>query len=282
MKTLLSSRILFALGFILLAAVNAIVLTGVASNRSGEPFSRIILTERELGMPYETHEENSGLALRLEWRSLGTEDEHDPYTIWSPPAWLDAEKLKELGFDVDAFLMPAGEEENYRHPLSREVFIVLEKDGASYRESLKRAEAQFEEKKKITAQNPGNEELRDEFETAHYRLKQEQRNESRLFAIDAGRDRAKLQGKYRDQSRFMIMKGRVQARYNSYEGKKVYGYISLNNPHIHVPLSQRRVFDSIPNRSGSRKGPRYEVELAFGQRLEPWIVAVKKIQTPKK
>ena len=59
----------------------------------------------------------------------------------------------------------------------------------------------------------------------------------------------------------------------------MFGYIvKLSPAKIHVPLKHRKIFDAIIARGKTKKDefglPRYEVKLAFGSRLEPWIVTV--------
>ena len=80
-----SPRALFLLALALLAATNAIVLVHVAANRRGEPESRLVLSERELALPYRSHAENSGLSLQLRWQLLGTDDNEAYSNRWSPP-----------------------------------------------------------------------------------------------------------------------------------------------------------------------------------------------------
>ena len=75
MKKRIPSSGLFLLAWMLVAAVNGAVLSGVAYNRSGPPEARIVLSERELPLAYRRHEENSGLALRLAWRTIGEDDD---------------------------------------------------------------------------------------------------------------------------------------------------------------------------------------------------------------
>jgi len=234
-------------------------------------------------MSYDVFKENSGLSLNLEWRTLGKEQKDDPYSIWGPPAWLDAGKLKELGFNVDDFLSPDIDPDDYKNPLPKEVFIVLEKDGEPYREAIQRAEANHQQKKALAEANPGNEELQQEFKWAQSRLEDERTKGSRLFAVDAGLDFTALQNKYSDQSRFIIIKGKLRAGYHgSRKNKEVSGYVEhLLIEAVHVPLKQRRLFDAIRDKPDSGQDgvspPRYAVELAFGSRLEPWIVSVKSL-----
>jgi hypothetical protein len=279
MKILLSSRGLFALGFVLLIATNAIVLSGVVANRSGEPESLIILTERELQMPGKVNEENSGLALQLTWRTLpGTKDENDHYND-RIPGWLGADKLTELGFALDDKLSLTGETSYHRRPIPMEVFIVLEYDGEPYREAMHRAEMALEKEQKALAVKPGDESLRRNVQWAEERVQRERTEETRLFAIDAGLDADRLREKYGDRSRYIIITGLVRPLYLSTENRDdVAGYISrLSVSSIHVPLNLRRTLPSRGKSAQSIGAPRYQVNLAFGKRLEPWIVSVQEI-----
>lgn len=280
MKILLSSRGLFAIGFGILITTNILVLSGVAANRSGTPQTQITITERELQLPYRVHQENSGLALRLAWRVLSQDEDHNNYSNWTSPGWFSAEKLEELGFNIDNYLSSKADGSFYKQPIPKEVFIVLENKGEPYREAVKRAEIALEKEKDLFNLKSGDQRLRDNFERAEKRLKRERITASRLFAIDAGLDPQKLREKYHDQARFIITKGLVKPRYNDNKEKKdVSGYITkLSVARIHVPLKHRKTFDAILAQDKSRENdfspPRYEVELAFGSRFEPWIVVV--------
>jgi len=284
MKKVLSSRRLFSLGFLILVATNTVLLSGVVSNRSGKPETQIVLTERELQLPYQGHEENSGLALRLTWRALGKVDDYSTYSDWRTPVWLSAEKLEALGFNISNHLSSAGKTTFYKQPIPKEIFIVLEIDGAPYREAVKRAEVALQTEKNSFKLPPGDKRLRDNFERAKKRLKREQNEASRLFAIDAGLDSSELRETFGDKTRFLITKGLIEARYyHDKNKKKIIGCISgLSVANIHVPLKHRQVFDSIIAREESRrndfKAPRFEVTLAYGSHFEPWIVSVNKMR----
>lgn len=65
MKKRLSAKTLFILAFIMIAAVNGIVLSGVAYNRSGDPNAVVVLSERELNLPYWR---NQGRTAAWPWR----------------------------------------------------------------------------------------------------------------------------------------------------------------------------------------------------------------------
>lgn len=280
MKILLSSRVLFAMGFVILIVTNIVVLSGVASNRFGTPETQITITERELQLPYRVYEENSGLTLRLAWRALGQDGDYNSYNNWRSPVWFSAEKLEELGFNIDNYLRSKNDVSFYRQPIPKEVFIVLENNGEPYREAVKRAEIALEKEKDLFKLNSGDKRLRDNFERAEKRLKRERIIASRLFAIDAGLNPQKLREKYHDRTRFIITKGLVKPRYNyNKKRKEVFGYITkLSIESIHVPLKHRKIFDAILVQDKSERNefrlPRYEVELAYGSRFEPWIVSV--------
>jgi hypothetical protein len=266
-------------------AANAVVLSGVAYNRREPPEAQVVLTERELELPYRRHEENSGLALQLAWRVLGEKD--DRYAWRSSPAWLTTAKLKELGFDLPDASGPAAKDAYPRTPLPREVYIVLEQDGPAYREALERARAALATARDLKQAHPENDDLREAFENARKRFTREQVAGSRLFAVDAGTDPDLLRRTYPDRSRFIITGGLVRAGYR-HEGnrRRVEGAISrLVIERIHVPLALRNALDTILDRDRFQNRepapPRYEIALAYGRRFEPWIVAVTPAPEPR-
>lgn len=284
MKILLSSRGLFALGFVILVATNIVVLTGVASNRSGKHDAQIILTERELQLSYQRNKENSGLALRLAWQSLGKDEDRNNYIDSRSPVWLNAEKLKELGFNIDGYRDSKDDTNFYRQSIPKEVYIVLENDGEPYRSAVKRAEVALEKEGGLLKANPDDKMLRRNFERAEAKLKHVRITESRLFAIDAGLDPKKLRKQYANPARFIIAKGLVKQTYHvDNKEKEVVGYITkLSVDSIHVPLNYRKTFDTVLAQEKSKHNeftpPRYRAELAYGSRLEPWIVSVEYIE----
>jgi hypothetical protein len=275
-KNSLSNK-LFILGFMLLLATNIGVFLGVASNRSGNLETLIELTERELRLPYMVHEENSGLSLQLTWRSLGEiEDDSSYYYTGHSPFWLNADKLRRLGFKFNETITPEKPSKRYKEQVPKEVFIVLEYNGDAYIESVKRAENAFERASTYFKANP--EDKGGRFNDSKKRLERERNSLSRLFAVDAGLDAVKLRKLYSDRNRFMILSGTVNTGY-IYNKSGPYGYISnLSVENIHVPLKLRDTFDSILVKDKSEqyelKSPRYSVELAYGKRFEPWIRSV--------
>ena len=277
MKAIFTPTRLFISGFVLLLAVNVIVLLGVLANRSGKPEVIIELTERELALPYKMNDENSGLSLSLDWRILPEikDDSYQTYDFgghWGSPAWFNEQKIVELGFKIDMFTCPDLKSKRKKEPLPKDAYIVLEYDGNVYQEALKRAE-------------------QNSFKGAEKILEAERTSRSRLFAIDAGLDAAKLRERYADRSKFIILPGivRLDCRYEK-DKKVVMGSISdIRVDKINVPLIYRKLFDSImtyeqtgsynnlTSYSRENKSPRYKVELAYGSRFEPWIQRVEKL-----
>ena len=89
-----------------------------------------------------------------------------------------------------------------------------------------------------------------------------------------------LRKKYKNRDSYIILKGLVEIDYyRNYSEKEVFGTISrLSTESIYVPLKHRNVLEGIllldkPTRR-SFQPPRYKVKLAYGSRLEPWIVSI--------
>ena len=280
MKWLWSPRGLFALGFTVLVATNIAVLAGVAYNRSGMPETLITLSERELPLPYYRNEEDSGLALHMDWRVLGAEEDDTPYRSWGYPAWLTADKLAALGFQIDADQVLESDGRRTKAPLPKEVFIVLENNGPAYREALRRAEQALAQAEDRLSADSTDQQRQETVDNAAKRLERERITASRLFAVDAGLDPARLQETYADRARFIIAKGLVKPTYDyGKHRRRVQGYIQrLCVEDIHVPLEHRKLLDALIAKDRSQREaaapPRYDITIAYGRRFEPWIVAV--------
>ena len=263
-------------GLLLIAVVNIVVLGGVAYNRSGEPDSTLRLSERELRMryPWEGLRDSSGLALRLEWRTLQPEPKDvkqtasQYYSFQGTPAWLDATKMKSLGFDTSPPRDVEGGRRTAAGKSSREAMLVLEFNGVAYQTALARAI-----KYDLNNVTRPNENASDRATL----LKREQGQNSRLFVIDAGLDAAALRAKYPDRSRFAILRGQVHVAWLREENANVLagqvGDVSVAG--LNVPLAMKSVFDGATSGTGDggKFAVRYDVDVAVGKRLEPWITA---------
>lgn len=254
-------------GSVIIAATNLVALAGAAYNRSGTPESTLQLSERELRVPSSRgfEGENSGIALDIRWRVLGREPDEAragrPYYPLSvgPPEWLDSGKLAELGFDVASVEDATGTRSRYVRQLPREVLLVLELDGPAYQEMLARAEAYAERA-----------------DSGRDRLAREKREGSRLFVVDAGLDVEKLRRKYPSRSRYAIVRGTIRPWVVSRDGhSSLTGRVrGLSVMRINVPFAFRAPFERrMDRRSRGRVDEPFTVTVAFGRRLEPWIVS---------
>lgn len=261
----------FILAIILIFLVNAIVLLNVYQNRS-QVTAIISLDERELSARFNQNEENSALSLRLRFR---VEEEQVESYAYNSPSWLTTEKMRALGFSQSA-LLPEDRSANYKHPLRKEVLIVLEFDGKARETMLKKVidwhrlgldEENYSEAKQKSADK---------------RLADEKRGKSRLFAIDAGLDEKPLRAQYADMHKYIITKGTiVPLSYRSPNADPINaGRIEgLSVSSIHVPNHMASILKSLNhiNRSNLSQ-PRYSAELTYGKSLEPWITSLTKLE----
>ena len=271
-------------GLALIALTNAIALGGVAWNRSGAPESVLKLTQRELWEPhgYGFGREEGGLQLNLRWRVVPREPDVAFYEAYQgTPDWLDEAELASLGFDVSPPPATRKAGRRYDRQLPREALIVLELDGPAYQKTLERAReraakeiAKGMETGKIGPGTPAR-------QAADF-LKNEESSNSRLFAVDSGRDARALRAKYPDRARYAIVQGKVRASYQFGRGKEARwtGYIEdIQNASINVPLEFRRTIERaprpLPGAIAAADRPAFEVTVAFGKRFEPWIVAAR-------
>lgn len=274
-------------GGALILLVNAVALTGVALNRSGEPESRLRLSERELGLPWAWSRgaENSGLALGLTWRVIEASAGGEAYVggaygySGGTPEWLDESRMRALGFDTAPVAESSEGRRRFERQQRREVLLVLELAGAAWQTALARARANAARHEAAARANADSKEFADKAKRGRELLKAEEESNSRLFAIDAGLDLSALRAKYPDRSRFLILKAHVRPRLDSRERKiHVTGYVSeLAVPTVNVPYALRPglepVLRATPRTPGGLARP-FEATLAVGQRLEPWIEAV--------
>ena len=277
---------------VLLLLSNIFVLSGVAYNRSGEPVSKITLTERELSSPYSYsyRKEDSGVAFYLQWRVLSEKNNNTYYSYYSgaytPVQWLDEKKLTQLGFDTSFDPKQKGSYRFYNNLPERQVYLVLEYDGESYQRALKMAQENLFEKETLLESMPKDiseqekNRIKGNAKSARNILEQEQNSRSRLFVIDADVDDESLRKKYADQTRYLVVKGKVGVTLQSKNKTSVVrGRITeiLNN-RIHIPLPYR---DQLVEFSKTKKyhqhqgkKPRFQGTFAWGKRYEPWIVGV--------
>lgn len=282
----LSQRQALIAGLALIVFTNAVTLGLVAWNRSGEPEAVLRLAERELERPWDwrgRHRESSGLTLTLRWRvapiqttdaeSTIIDDEVEAWAYGGTAHWLDDAKLTELG------IAPPSDERRYRSR-SHDALLVLEHDGDAYRRSLERARQHLARETALRNANSGQREFADRVERANKRVVEQSEEASRLFVVDAGRDAAALRAKYPDRQRYAIVAGHIRPGWHGPRQKRQrVAYIErIDAAAINVPHALR---DAIPPDAGRHRGRperdasnRFVAEIAFGRRLEPWLLSV--------
>lgn len=261
-------------GLVLL--VNVVVLSGIAYNRSEHSLAHLVLTERELTVinRYSSGDENSGMALELNWNMLSYSDNNKlEFRKWGSPEWLNKEKYRQLGIDVGS-----REEKDDYEIQSIEVIYVFEFDGADYQRALALSKGELEQARLELKKNPGDENLQSQVESLNAELQRLRLSESRLFIIDVALDQQVLLEKYQDKTKYLFLRGELQPYWSE---KKLYA--GLRDPFIssvHVP---RPYSDMIENATGDERydvygkdpiEPRYLVNLNLGKRLEPWVDTV--------
>ncbi len=260
-------------GSAIILLTNAVALGGAAYNRSSEPESQLQLTQRELNRSYSySGKDNSGITLSLNWRFEQAELNEYGFgrysSRWGMPLWLNEAKMTELGFDVKKFTATKYKR-RYWEFQPREVLLVLELDGPARQRHLQRTLEYVEEIRKQLAASPASKEMQGRAKRVEENYKQEQEESSRLFVIDAGLDLVALRAAYPDHARYAIVHGLIRPTSTIIKKEtRVSGNITeLHGGFVNVPLRYRQVFS----------GPvSYDVTIAFGQRLEPWIAAASK------
>ncbi|WP_152220997.1 DUF4824 family protein [Pseudomonas sp. SCB32] len=260
-------------GVALILLVNAVALGGVAWNRSGTPDSQPRLSQRELAANSSWHKENSGLSLRLNWRFPSDDEGAGPRSrAWEPR--INARQMAELGFRMPEQVDDTSARQFDRQQ-SRAALLVLELDGPLYQRELQLARKRLDELQQAAAAAPGNQKLAYELKDHQTALKSEEKFATRLLLKDVGLDQQALRQRYPDRQRYLIVHGRV--RPISLLHKHIWtlgGTASaMGVDSINVPHGWRQVLeeDSWQAYEGRERMQRFVAEVAFGQKLEPWI-----------
>ncbi len=264
-------------GVVLIAATNAVVLLGVAYNRSGDAESLLTLGKREFARIGEWGfgREDSGLTLRLHWRTPGGTfpfygsgvDEEVAEGV-DGPAWVDRARLAALGFDLPDSLDETKRQSKWQRQQSRPAMVVLEFDGPAYQHEVERARRRAEEMRARAEAMPNDKESKRKAEGAGGQLARLENEETRLYVVDVGPDLAALRAKYPDRTRHAIVQAEIRPVFYRRKGvERLSAQVELTTANIMVPLEQRAAWEK-------RNGTGTQIQLAFGKRLEPWIVAI--------
>lgn len=265
-------------GLALIVLSNAIALALIYYNRMGEPDARLTLSQRELRLPYyfsRLDRENSGIVFKLNWRVSGQKAEYANY--WSTPEWLNESKLRELGFDTNIVSDERHAYRRYRRMLPREAYVVLEYNGPVYQTRLKQLEEEYQAQLKLAEEHPNDKQHAIQATRAKTSLENEQNKFSRLFAIDAGVDKSALRNKYPNRSMYLITTGEIRIQYTrTVRDKRAHLTGRIQRMNIEAITSPYRIRKKLEGYLGTkayqkRKQLKYDVVVAYGKRLEPWV-----------
>lgn len=289
------------LGAAIVLATNVFILGAAWWNRSGEPESRLVVTERELEMPLWRDKDETGLILAL------TLADRPPAAVFRttrfrndrvPPfelPWFDSAKLAALGFDLRAMESAARNErpeDDLAGVPARRAFVVLEYDGDAWRAWLASREAAVAETRDRVERGV---EDRGKLSDAEALLALDRASRSRLVPVDAGLDASALRTKYADRSRYAVVPGFIGARATVPEGgtAAIRGTIErvaverISVPRQLLPqlvpfvpqgtendVNRRAREDAAAARWPAPAAPRYRATVAYGRGLDPWLVDV--------
>jgi hypothetical protein len=219
-------------------------LFGAAAwNRSGD-VQAIVLTERELALPWGWPSDDTDARLRLQWQ--GRDEPQDARL------WLTDMKLRELGFTMG---VPAGApeaERTYARSLRRLAWVAFELEGSAWKTIAERR-----------MMSPRADE-------------RQPRNESRLVPIDAAASRDSLLRRYANTP-VIVLPAVIQMRYRNRptEGPLVWAEVtSLVAPDVSIPARLRgRLPPGPPDPDDD--APRYAVELRVGRLGAVWVEEIK-------
>ncbi len=275
-------RKLMLTSVLLLLLTNIVVLAGVAYNRSGEPLLTLELSERELPLMYSasSKEENSGTTLSLRWQILDPEEAPEYFsTTYGTPAWLDHDKLTELGFDIKEFENNVDKYQYNTGHLTREAILVLEYQGDSYQKALALMAEKVEKHRQKVLDLSDDDDLMKELDDFEKQLTELKVSRTRLYVIDAGLDEEILMQKYANNKNYLLARGEIGLRWNQAVVSGRIRQLYLKQVHVPLPLSQKLVSladGQTYSTYNNQAPPSYKVQLNIGKRIEPWIESVKR------
>lgn len=296
----ISPRTMLLAGVGIIGLTNAIALGGAAYNRSAAPRSTLRLSGREFvvrsgGNAFDVRED-SAVSVTLEWAVQTASAEADTPRHYDSGRlgaflgdryvpWLDQAKLRSLGIDVPLPVAPVDAPRTGFKHLGREVFVVLELSGATYRAAIGDAQRKSAAAASNSADHPDDQDARRAANSAGESAEQQATRATRLFVVDAGLDAGALGRQYADSTTYAVVRGHVRPRLMWHADKaRVTGVVSdLRIGEINVPLEFRAALEPYARQFpsfGSVAGSGLSLDICFGRRHEPWIEAATAGRTP--
>ncbi len=267
------------------AIVDIAALTGWRLDHASDDVRFLTLDERELRVvpPDDT---SSAVVLRVavhgDTMPGSSQDEFQP-------AWIGQDQLSRLGFDCSMWLADPRARDHYRRQLARPAFVAFDVGTDVWRARLDdwsiRAGAQAAPD---ATQAAGPADAR----TASAAIGAITTRSSRLVPIEIAADKGALRAKYRARPATLILPVVVGIRFvestPSHARTEVQGRINELHPRtIVVPARFTAVFAGLSGVSRvSEDGrapdelphaPRYDVTLAVGPALRPWVVDARRL-----
>lgn len=285
----LSQRQTLVAGIALILATNLVALAGIWWNRQPPAESTLTLSERELALPWRGGRlgENSGLALDLRWRVVDRADAEfgSGFTFnGGTPEWLDAAHMSALGFAPGLIDGESGRR-RYLRQQPRPAVLVLELAGPAWERAVARAREDAARHAAAAAANPDSKEFAGRARRATDALAREESRNSRLFVVDTGPDATELRRKYPDRGRFLLLPGTVRPaiRDGEHGHPRATGTLArLAGTHLQVPQELRGPLEPLATAPLSQPAAsRYQATIVVGRRLEPWIIGIEPLSTPR-
>ena len=260
------------LGLMILILTNTILFLGVWINRIGLTTSELVLTERELSLPYLnfSEQDNSGLALQIKWRVPVQETDPSHHYNYQRSIDITETKLGSLGFEPERSIQKS-------NVLEKELYWALEFDGQLYQKQLSITEDHYQTFLATFTKDPDKEQYRLK-ERLEKRLDDETTQSSRLFFLEAAQNSKRLIEKYINQKNILIVKGQVKPTYDQKTHTFRLHLLTLSNPDIMLTREQMLLLKDLkPVNTNIVNKPRYTVDVKWGSRFEPWVTNLKNL-----
>lgn len=272
-RTLIYSAVIFLL------SVNILIFAKVSFNRS-QVVSTIVLSERELGLPYayKRAQHNSGVQLLLNWSTPQdfTKDQ------WQ---WYNKRDLTLSKEHFESFSFRACK--NGRYTSNEQVgWVLLEFNGLAYNDYL--AAAQTYHKKVYSAESESKTQVEQDKSRAlkteaDDTLKRVKESVSRLFIIAAAADKSLLLNSLKERraltsAPLFIAPAKIQPGYYrcDTEDKLPYDVViqDLMVTSIHVP---KHLAQSLVGAEGvANNNLHFLAKLNYGRQYEPWLTQIER------
>ena len=234
-----------------LAIGNGAALWTVRTN-AAQVQAQLQLSAREVSVREHKDAAGRSTTMRLDVRQSCAEEASESWSggghYWCghPSPWLEADRMRALGFGADVANVGTGSGGNGGEGRSksvpeRPVWLVLELAGDAWQQevaSRQRLLAQCQEQLQQAPDDTARKDAQTCQKNAEKRLREEQEEASRLFIVDAGGSVDDLRGRFPDATRYAIAPGTLQWR-----GK--HARVELLKDYLYVPRRFAAAADAV-------------------------------------